>query len=123
MQEIKIKWDGETFKVKEDQVFDIASQLEEFLDFRTLHLMAHRPSFTKLSRALAVIINTCGGDVSPKDIHKEMMKEVKALNPEDLQTGLQGSSLMAATAVEIVLEILMDGAPEPDEEKKDSGKK
>lgn len=119
MKAIKIEWRGETLVIGESETFELGEQLEEITSLAELAAMGEKPKFHKLARCYAEMINFAGGQATPKEIHTEMMDQIKSGSDEGV--------LMIATAIASLIAILMDGAPddldEPDVSGADGKKK
>ena len=111
---LKIEWKGETLTINEDEAFEVGEEIEEIATLTELAEMGTRPKLHKLARCYSVMINFAGGNSTPREIHSEMMRQMKA--------GERGE-LMIAQAVATLIAILMDGAPENDEPADDGKKK
>jgi hypothetical protein len=113
MKAIKIEWKGETLTINETEAFDVGERIEEIVTLAELAEMGNKPKFHKLARCYAEMINFAGGNTTPREIHSEMMGQMKGDH--------DGGELMIAEAIASLISILMDGAPESDGE--ESGKK
>jgi hypothetical protein len=114
MKSITLEWKGEEFTIGEHEAFELGERLEDIVTLAELAEMSARPKFRKLARCYAEMLNFAGARVTPNAVHSQMMNEIKVLDGKQ-------KTLMIAEAVGILLEILMDGAPEgeePQEEKK-----
>mgnify|MGYP006935322359 CR=1 FL=1 len=107
MKIIKLKWKGEDLTINENEAFEIGEQIEEIISLNEIALMATAPKFRKLARCYAEMINFAGGHATPQEIHSEMMDQIK-------EGGEDAQALLVATALEMLVEILMDGAPTGD---------
>ena len=111
MNTLKIEWKGETLTINENEAFEVGERIEEIVTLSELAEMGNKPKFHKLARCYAEMINFAGGNTTPREIHSEMMGQMKG----------DESELMIAEAIASLISILMDGAPEGDGE--DEGKK
>ena len=114
MKKITIEWAGETYTIKESDAFAVGEMIEEIIPLTELAAMKDHPKFHKIARCYSVMINYAGGNTTPGYVHSAMMKEIKAAD------GTETQGLLAITALAILMEFLMDGAPEFDG---DDGKK
>lgn len=103
---IEIEWQGETFVIAEDEVFELAEKIEEIIPITDLAAMSTAPKFTKLARCFSEMINFAGGKTTPREVHHMMMSEIK--------DGDNAEAALATSAVSTLIEILMDGAPQDD---------
>lgn len=108
MNIIKIEWKGETLTINEDEAFEVGERIEEILTLSELAEMGGKPKFYKLARCYSEMVNFAGGHTTPREIHSEMMAQIKGDN--------DGGELMIAEAIASLIAILMDGAPEGDGE-------
>lgn len=112
MKAIKLKWKGEEITVKEDRVFEIADAVEDVITFGELVQMrtgGGNIRFTKIAKAYAAMLTEAGLPVTGREVHSEIMAAVRnAEKAEKLS--------MAMEAIDWLLVILMDGAPEAEGE-------
>ena len=108
MKQITLKWDGQVYEIKENEAFEIASELEEFVSLNDLQKMSESPRFTLLARCLATMLNFGGASVTPSEVHKAMLAELKG--------GENAAAELSVVVLSALIEILMDGAPDEDEE-------
>jgi len=117
MKQIKLTWNGETATLKEDQVFYAADAVEQVITFGELVQMRTTGSnirFTQISKAYAAMLSEAGLSVTPREVHAEIMKAVRTSDKaEKLKLALE--------AIDWLLIILMDGAPEESDEGDTSG--
>ena len=115
MKAITIEWKGETLVIGESETFELGEQLEDITSLTELASMGENPKFHKLARCYSTMINFAGGHTTPREIHTEMMAQIKSGDNE--------GDLMIAEAISSLIGILMDGAPDMDGEPDDDGKK
>lgn len=108
MKAIKIEWRGKTLVIGESEIFELGEQIEEIVSLAELAAMGTNPKLHKLARCYATIVNFAGGNTTPKEIHTEIM--------DDIKNGENGGQQMIADAVGTMVAILMDGMPEVVEE-------
>ena len=117
MKSIKLKWKGEEVTITEDRVFEVADAVEDVITFGELVQMrtgGGNIRFTKIARAYAAMLTEAGLTVTPREVHSEIMAAVRnAKKAEKLS--------MAMEAIDWLLVVLMDGAPEADGEGDTSG--
>jgi hypothetical protein len=116
MKQISIEWKGEEFTISENEAFALGERLEDIVALTELAEMSVRPKFFKLARCYAEMLNFAGARTTPEQVHSAMMAELKTSDEAKKQ-------VMIATAIQTLLEILMDGAPEAeasDDKKKTS---
>jgi len=101
---IQLEWKGEKFVIADNEAFEVGEVIEEIVTLSELAEMSSKPKFRKLAKCFAAMINFAGGKVSPDTIHKEMMSEIK-------KGGDETKNLIAISAINALIEILMDGAP------------
>jgi hypothetical protein len=112
---IKLQWKGQEYLISEREVFEVAGEIEEVVTIGELAEMAKRPKFVKLSRAYAVMLKFAGAkNVTAQDIHSEIMGAIKGKSADD-------TKLVLFSAIESLMTILMDGAPEADGDDKGKG--
>jgi hypothetical protein len=106
MKQISVDWAGKTYTVKEDQAFALAEEIEDIITLAELGDMGEKPKFIKLSRCYAAVVNFAGGYADPKEVHSEIMASIKGEGPA-------GKADMLANLAGGLIDMLMDGAPEP----------
>lgn len=114
MKKIEIEWQGEQFTIGEHEAFELGERLEDIVTLAELAAMGEKPKFRKLARCYAEMLNFAGARVKPEQVYSEMMAELKS-------AGKSKGKIIVAEAIGVLIEILMDGAPEGEEP--DDGKK
>ena len=117
MRAIEIEWKGEFYKISEEEAFKIGEIVEEILTLPELGEMGGKPKFFKVSRCYSEMLNFCGVKVSPQEVHSEMMSQMKKGNDAD------NIQMVFASACTVLIEILMDGAPQEEDEIVEAPKK
>lgn len=115
MKQIEIEWQGESFSISENQAFELGERIEEIVTLSELAQMADRPKFRKLARCYAEMLNFAGARVTPQQVHSKMMEELKG-------AGTTQKKIVVAEAIGVLIEILMDGAPQEDGDSSNSKK-
>ena len=103
MPNIKLTWNGKDYTIPEKKAFEVGDQIEDILTLSELAAMATRPKFHRLARCFGVMLRFAGCKVSDREVHSQMMTQIKNGQEEDL---------VAANAVSSLMAVLMDGAPE-----------
>lgn len=103
MPNIKLTWAGKDYTIPEKKAFEVGDEIEDVLTLYELAAMSEKPKFHKLARCFAIMLRCAGCKVSDRDVHSEMMRQVR--------TGA-GEEMVAANAVNALMAILLDGAPE-----------
>lgn len=117
MKKIKLTWKGNEATLNEDQVFFAADAVEQEITFGELVKMrtsGQNIRFTQISKAYAAILNEAGLSVTSREVHSEIMKAVRTADKTEKLN-------MALEAIDWLLIVLMDGAPEDNEEVDTSG--
>lgn len=105
MKTIKIEWGGEKYTIREADAFELGEAIEDIMPLSALSTMAESPNFRRIARCYAEMLNFAGANVTPSEIHSEMMRQLKGAS--------EVSRLELITvAISTLMEILMDGAPE-----------
>ena len=113
---ITLKFKGEVYTIPDDRAFEAGEAVEEIVTLPELAAWGERPRFFKLARCFGALLRFAGCKVSDRDVHDEMMGEVKS--------GDDGvDELLAAQAVGSLVAVLMNGAPEDEEEADASAEK
>jgi len=105
MPAIHLKWAGKEYTIPEKKAFEVGDQIEDILMLSELAAMAERPKFHRLAKCFGVMLRFAGCRVSDRDVHSQMMQQIKNGQEEDL---------VAANAVAALMAVLMDGAPDDD---------
>lgn len=114
MEAFTIKWQGQEATVKADQAFELADAIEQHVTVGELAVMRSVPGriqYVKLSKAYAAMLMACGIPAKAKDVHGEFTKVLRSATADD-RLG------MAIEALDWLLMVLMDGAPEPEPDDK-----
>jgi hypothetical protein len=114
MKQINLEWQGQKFTIGEHEAFELGERLEDIVTLPELASMATNPKFRKLARCYSTMLSFAGARVTPEMVYSQMMSEIKSLDEDRKQ-------LVVAEAISVLLEILMDGAPEG--QGQDDGKK
>jgi len=109
MNSISLSFKGKTYSISDDQAFQAGEVVEDIVTLPELARWGDAPKFFKLSRCFGAMLRFAGCKVSDRDVHAEMMAQVKS-GGEDQQ------ELLAAQAVGALIAVLMNGAPEDDGE-------
>lgn len=112
MKTISFEWNGKALHITESEAFEIGERIEEIVTLTEIAEMDERPKFRKLARAFCEMITFAGGTATPREVHQALMAQVK-----------DGDSDFLMAAIQCLVEILMDGAPEGGEDNQDGGKK
>lgn len=104
---ITLKFQGEEYAIVESEVFDVCDQIESFVTIGELGEMfadGRKMRFSVLARAFAVLLTTAGARVTPEELRKTFMAEIRE------KKGAEKVAL-AREALATLLYVLMDGAP------------
>lgn len=116
MAAIELEWDGKTYTIAENEVFEVGELVEDIVTLVDLEAMVTSPKFYKLSRCFAVMLKHAGASVTADQIHKRIMAEMKAAG-ESAQAEFLAGSIASLSA------ILMNGAPDIEANGDDAKKK
>lgn len=105
MANIKLTWKGKDYTIPEKKAFEVGDEIEDVLTLYELAAMGKRPKFHKLARCFGIMLRFAGCKVSDREVHSEMMTQIKSGAGEDM---------VAANAVNALMAVLLDGAPEGD---------
>lgn len=104
MADIVLIFRGEEYRIPDDKAFEVGGRVEEIVTIADLGLLAANPKFNVLARAMGVMLRFAGCKVSDREVHREMMRQIKSGKP--------GAGREAALdAVFQLGAVLMDGAP------------
>ena len=106
---VTVTWDDKEYTITEAEAFEVGEQVEEVMDINVLAQFKERPRFHKLARGYAEMVNFAAGqDVcTAKQVHAAFMKDTKE--------GASPQVSLAYQAAVALAEVLLDGAPEPDD--------
>lgn len=117
MAGLEITWNGKDYVIGEDDIFLAADAVENVVTVGELVQMrtdGNKIRFVKLAQAFAALLREAGCNVTDRQVHKAFTDGLKNADPK--------SKLEVATqAIDRLLFILFDGAPEPTGEGKKSG--
>lgn len=123
MPDLTVTWGGKSYRVPEDQVFELTEAIERQITLPELLVMvgAGRPNFSALARVLHVMLTQVGARNVPSLIDLRRMLVGEGMG--SLQAQAQGKESVtgaAMNAIGALIAILMDGAPDidADDEKK-----
>lgn len=105
MAGIVLKFKGQEYILPESRAFEAGEVIEEIATLPEVLGWSRRPQFHKLARCFAALIRLAGGRVTDRQVHAEMMAGFRAGRP--------GAHLTALTTL---VELLMDGAPESEDD-------
>lgn len=116
MKAIKLEWHGKSYTIAANEAFAVGEAVEDIITIGEIGELASRPKFRKISRVYGVMLRHAGARVTDEEVFSDMMGQVKG-------AGQDGKELLVASAMAALVEILMDGAPEGDDdgEKKQQG--
>lgn len=117
MRKIRLTWKGEAATLKEDGVFLAADAVEQEVTFGELvqmRITGKNIRFTQIAKAYAAMLREAGLNVTAREVHSEIMKVVRTADKAEKLS-------MALEAIDWLLVVLMDGAPEQDDEGDTSG--
>jgi hypothetical protein len=121
-QKIVIEWQGEKYVIPENEVFEAVEKLEEVVTFGQLDYLARNLATAKIARAMSVLLDHAGADkCSPSEVRQWMTDSIKAMLQEAVRTGKAPDpqdvrKALFAEIVSLLGSVLMDGAPEVQED-------
>ena len=121
-QKIVIEWQGEKYVIPENEVFEAVEKLEEVVTFGQLDHLARNLATAKIARAMSVLLDHAGAsDCSPGEVRKWMTDSIKEMLSDAVKTGKSPDAeavkkAMFAEVVSLLGSVLMDGAPEVEED-------
>ena len=121
-QKIVIEWQGEKYVIPENEVFEAVEKLEEVVTFGQLDHLARNLATAKIARAMSVLLDHAGADnCSPSEVRQWMTESIKAMLAEAVKTGQAPDpdavkKAVFAEVVSLLGSVLMDGAPEVEED-------
>jgi hypothetical protein len=120
---LTVTWEGNDYRVKEDQAFELMEAIERHITLPELMLMigGGRPNFSALARPLHVMLEHVGVRNVPSLLDLRRMLVAEGMASLKAQSeGRETVAGMAMAAITALVMILMDGAPEIEA---DDGKK
>lgn len=109
MAGIELEWDGKSYFISESEAFEVGEIVEDIATLPEIAAMETSPKFFKLARCFAAMLRFAGAQVTPQLVHKRMMDEVKSASESERATFI-------AAAVGSLVALLMDGAPEVEDD-------
>jgi hypothetical protein len=113
---IALEWAGKQYTILETEAFAVGELVEDIITLGELPELARRPKFHKIARVYGEMLRFAGAKVTDQEVHSAMMSQVKAAGGGDM-----GAQMIAGAAIEALVAILMDGAPQ--DEGENEGKK
>lgn len=105
MSAIRLEFKGTVYEVQENRAFEAGEMLEEIVSIAEIGSWGNSPKFHKLARVFSVLLNYAGADVTKEEVFAEMMREIHT-------AGDDADGILAVKAVEALVGVLMDGAPD-----------
>ena len=115
MQSVEFDWNGATYSITEDQVFEVVAELEEVITLSELAAMEDKIKFNKLASAFTVVLSFVGVPAKQVDVYRALMNDVRNGGENELK--------LVMTVVTTLVNILMGGSPEAEETTGDAKKK
>jgi len=117
MKSIEIEWDGERATLTERQAFAAADAIEEHVTFGQLAQMrmdGNKVRFAQIAAAYAALLGVVGIRASAHQVHVKFKEQLRDASSADK---------LSATmkAIDWLLMVLMDGAPEADGDEEPAG--
>jgi hypothetical protein len=113
MASIRLTFRGQDYVIPENRAFEAGEAVEEIVTLSELVGMRTRPRFHKLARCYGELLRYAGCRVTDREVHSEIMGGLK---------GREAKAEAAAAALNALIEVLMDGAPDDGGEDEDVGK-
>ena len=121
-QKIVIEWQGEKYVIPENEVFEAVEKLEEVVTFGQLDYIARNLATAKIARAMSVLLGHAEApNCSPSDVRRWMTDSIKEMLSDAVKTGKAPDpdavkKAFFAEVVSLLGDVLMDGAPEVQED-------
>ena len=103
MANIRLSFRGEEYVIPDTQAFEAAGLVEEIATLAEVSKWFKNPKYNKLSRCYGELLRLAGCKVSDREVHKEIMDQIKQ--------GGGDRGLAALEALGALVAVLMDGAP------------
>lgn len=122
MKSIKLEWKGDVYVIPENEVFEAVDEMEEHVTLATIAQDAQALRMGRLAKAFSVLLKHAGApDCEPAEVRRWMSESVKKMLAKTTQSGEQPSQeevqgIFFGAVVKELSNILMDGAPELEEE-------
>lgn len=101
MAAIPLQFRGQDYLLPEERAFAIGEEIEDIVTLQEIAAWGAKPKFHKMARCYGVLLRAAGCRVDDRDVFSDMMAELK-----------EGGSVVAVVAINGLLSVLMDGAPE-----------
>ena len=103
MQNIELEWKGQTYTVPASKAFELGERIEDIVSRGEIPNWVSSPKFHKMARCHGEMLRFAGANVTNQEVFSEMMSQIKGGTQE---------ALVAAQAMEALILVLMDGAPD-----------
>lgn len=107
MANIRLSFRGEEYVIPDKDAFAAGEAVEEIVTLAEIAQWGKKPKFRKLARCFGELLRFAGCKVSDAEVFTEIMGQVKRYDGNE--------DVVAVQALNALVEILMDGAPEGDE--------
>lgn len=104
---IALTWRGQTYTISEREVFEVADKIEDVCTIFDLVASMKNPKFVRLAKCYAIMLRAAGAPATDREVHAEFMAALR--NGEGIE-----KHTMRIQAIETLLAILMQDAPEAD---------
>lgn len=114
MADIVLTWKGNVYRIPETRAFEAGAELEEVVTLSDLEKMRKNPRFFLIARALGVLLRFAGANVSDREVKKEIDASILRASSASGSEKEEAEEVFAAVAVQKLIAVLFDGAPEAD---------
>lgn len=112
---IELEWGGDVYVIPANEVFEVGAEVEEVVTLPDIANVGKKLQFRKIAKCYGILLRHAGASVTDQQVFSHMMDQFKS--------GAE-KKLAAMKAIEVLTEILMDGAPDVDtDDADDDGKK
>lgn len=109
MAGIVMTFRGREYRIPEERAFEVGEAIEDIVTLSELMSWGRDPKFHKIARCYGLMLRQAGAKVSDREVHTDIMDQIKAFGGEGGADG--AGSIVAAQAVAALIAVLMDGAP------------
>jgi hypothetical protein len=99
------------YRIPEEKAFAVGEEVEDIVSLSELMSWGKEPRFHKIARCYGVMLRAAGAKVSDREVHTDMMDQIKAFGAAGADAEAVAGSIVAAQAVGALIAVLMDGAP------------
>jgi len=115
MPDIVLKWRGKDYRIPESRAFEAGAALEEVVTLAAVQSWATIPRFFVIAKAMGLLLRFAGCKVSDAEVKQEIDRSIARAAAQGVTEG-EAKELFAIQAMQQLVAVLFDGAPESDDD-------